>query len=354
MSPSVDDTGQQFINGRRRQGRSSDPLTVTNPSNGQVVATGTLASTDDVDDAVAAAKAAFPAGPARRRPSARRRCTGSPASSRPSPGSWPPQKPPGRQAHPAHRGFDVPGTIDNVAFFAGAARNLEGKATAEYSGDHTSIDPPRTDRRHRLDRPVELPPADGGLEDPAGHRRRQHHRAQARRAHPADLPAVRRGRPPRPASRTGSSTSSPAAARTPARHWCATRDVAHGLLHRLDRAWAARSARRRGPGKRVHLELGGKAPFVVFDDADLEAAVHGAVAGSLINAGQDCTAATRAYVQRPLTTRSSTGVAELMAAGRLGARRRPGHRPRAADLVQRTATRSPGWSNAPALPAPRS
>ena len=32
----------------------------------------------------------------------------------------------------------MPGTIDNVAFFAGAARNLEGKATAEYSADHTS------------------------------------------------------------------------------------------------------------------------------------------------------------------------------------------------------------------------
>lgn len=51
--------------------------------------------------------------------------------------------------------------------------------------------------------------------------------------------------------------------------------------------------------KRVHLELGGKAPFVVFDDADLEAAVHGAVAAALINSGQDCTAATRACVQRP-------------------------------------------------------
>ena len=36
------------------------------------------------------------------------------------------------------REFDVPGTIDNVAFFAGAARNLEGKASAEYSADHTS------------------------------------------------------------------------------------------------------------------------------------------------------------------------------------------------------------------------
>ena len=50
--------------------------------------------------------------------------------------------------------------------------------------------------------------------------------------------------------------------------------------------------------KRVHLELGGKAPFVVFDDADLEAAIHGAVAGELINTGQDCTAATRAIVHR--------------------------------------------------------
>ena len=34
--------------------------------------------------------------------------------------------------------FDVPGSIDNIAFFAGAARHLEGKATAEYSADHTS------------------------------------------------------------------------------------------------------------------------------------------------------------------------------------------------------------------------
>lgn len=51
--------------------------------------------------------------------------------------------------------------------------------------------------------------------------------------------------------------------------------------------------------KRVHLELGGKAPFIVFDDADLEAAVQGAVVGGYINTGQDCTAATRVYVQQP-------------------------------------------------------
>src|SRR5207342_3649466 len=73
----------------------------------------------------------------------------------------------------------------------------------------------------------------------------------------------------------------------------------------------------RGP-KRVHLELGGKAPFVVFDDADLEATVHGAVAGALINTGQDCTAATRAYVQRPLYDAFVAGVADLMGTVSLG------------------------------------
>ncbi|MEZ4596443.1 MAG: aldehyde dehydrogenase family protein [Chloroflexota bacterium] len=52
--------------------------------------------------------------------------------------------------------------------------------------------------------------------------------------------------------------------------------------------------------KRVHLELGGKAPFIVYADADLDAAARGAVAGGYINAGQDCTAATRVYVQRPV------------------------------------------------------
>jgi len=49
--------------------------------------------------------------------------------------------------------------------------------------------------------------------------------------------------------------------------------------------------------KRVHLELGGKAPVVVFDDADLDAAVEGIAIAGYFNAGQDCTAATRVLVQ---------------------------------------------------------
>lgn len=48
--------------------------------------------------------------------------------------------------------------------------------------------------------------------------------------------------------------------------------------------------------KRLHLELGGKAPFVVFDDADVEAAAKGAAAAGYVNGGQDCTQASRFYV----------------------------------------------------------
>ena len=49
--------------------------------------------------------------------------------------------------------------------------------------------------------------------------------------------------------------------------------------------------------KRVHLELGGKAPVVVFADADLKAAAEGIAIAGYFNAGQDCTAATRVIVQ---------------------------------------------------------
>src|SRR5208337_3007279 len=45
--------------------------------------------------------------------------------------------------------------------------------------------------------------------------------------------------------------------------------------------------------KRVHLELGGKAPVVVFDEADIESTAEGIAGAGYFNAGQDCTAATR-------------------------------------------------------------
>ena len=62
--------------------------------------------------------------------------------------------------------------------------------------------------------------------------------------------------------------------------------------------------------KRVHLELGGKAPVLVFGDADLAAMAHAITLGSTYNTGQDCTAATRVYIQRD---RFDEGVAALRA-----------------------------------------
>jgi betaine-aldehyde dehydrogenase len=75
--------------------------------------------------------------------------------------------------------------------------------------------------------------------------------------------------------------------------------------------------------KRLQFELGGKAPFVVFDDADLEAAAQGAVVGALQNAGQDCTAATRLYVQEGMYEKLVKRVRELFSQVRVGSPRDP-------------------------------
>ena len=63
--------------------------------------------------------------------------------------------------------------------------------------------------------------------------------------------------------------------------------------------------------KRVTLELGGKAPFVVFSDADIEAAARGAIPAAFMNTGQDCTAATRIYVQNEVFDQFLSRLTEL-------------------------------------------
>jgi succinate-semialdehyde dehydrogenase/glutarate-semialdehyde dehydrogenase len=54
--------------------------------------------------------------------------------------------------------------------------------------------------------------------------------------------------------------------------------------------------------KKVSLELGGNAPFIVFDDADLDAAVAGAIASKFRNSGQTCVCANRMLVQSGITS----------------------------------------------------
>ncbi|HEY2044428.1 MAG TPA: aminobutyraldehyde dehydrogenase [Jatrophihabitans sp.] len=213
--------------------------------------------------------------------------------------------------------FDVPGTVDNAAFFAGAARNLEGRATGEYSCDHTSsirrepigvvgsiapwnyplqmagwkILPAIAAGNTIVLKPSELTPITAVM--------------FAQAAHDAGIPPgvvnVVTG--------TGTGVGSYLVGHPDVDMVSFTGSTAVGKS--VITAAAATV-------KRVHMELGGKAPFLVFDDADLDAAIQGAVAGSLINSGQDCTAATRAYVQRPLYDAFVAGVAEQMSSVRLG------------------------------------
>lgn len=70
--------------------------------------------------------------------------------------------------------------------------------------------------------------------------------------------------------------------------------------------------------KRVSLELGGNAPFIVFDDADLEQAVAGAVASKFRNSGQTCVCANRFLVQEGIHDHFAAALAEAVAALRVG------------------------------------
>lgn len=345
MSPAVDDTGTQFIGGQRRRGRSSDQLTVINPANQRILATDMHASLEDVDDAVAAAKAAF-RGWSRATPAHRSTAMHRLAAELETVSAELAQTESRQAGKPIRltQGFDVPGTIDNVSFFAGAARNLDGKASAEYSGEHTS-----TIRREPIGVVGSIAPWNYPLQMAAWKILPAIAAGNTIVLKPAELTPLTSVAFAEAAQRAGIPDGvinvvtgrGPIAGEALVTH----RDVSMVSFTGSTRAGNRVGSLAVGAAKRVHLELGGKAPFVVFDDADLEAAARGAVAGSLINAGQDCTAATRAYVQRPLYDAFIDRVAELMSqviigdvddlATDLGSLISRQHRDRVAGLVDR-------------------
>jgi betaine-aldehyde dehydrogenase len=313
-----DDVVRSYVGGRPLSSSADRTHPVLDPSDGSTVATVQVATAADVDSAVAAATAAFPewsgATPGERSTALARLAQilreRAPELAEVE----------SRQAGKPIRlstEFDVPGTVDNVAFFSGAARNLEGKAAAEYSGLHTSMI-----RREPIGVVGSIAPWNYPLQM-AGWK---------------ILPAIAAGNTIvlKPAEITPLTSVMLAHACTDAGVPAGVvnvvvgtgREAGEALIGHPDVAMVSFTGSTAigqrvmqvasGTVKRVHLELGGKAPFVVFDDADLEAAAQGAVAGALINTGQDCTAATRAYVQRPLYEAFVDRVATTMAAVRLG------------------------------------
>jgi len=285
---------------------------VINPATGCAVAELGLATPADIDAAVASARAALPgwsaATPAERSAVLadlaeilRTRTAEMVAEEVSQTGK------PVRLA----REFDVPGSIDNIAFFAGAARRLAGPATAEYSADHTS-----SVRREAAGVVGTITPWNYPLQMAVW----------------KAIPALAAGCSVviKPAELTPLSTLTLARMAGEAGLPDGVLNVVTGAGGDVGQALAGHPgvdvvtftgstavgrkvmAAAAVHGHRTQLELGGKAPFVVFDDADLDAAVHGAVAGALINSGQDCTAATRAIVAANLYDDFVAGVAEIM------------------------------------------
>ncbi len=292
--------------------------TVVDPSDGSVVAEVPWATPADVDEAVRSATAAFPewsrATPGER--SAALHQLAGRLADRAAEYALVETRQCGKPIRLTTQ-FDVPGSIDNIAFFAGAARRLDGMASAEWDGTHTSIV-----RREPIGVVGSIAPWNYPLQMAVW----------------KVLPAIAAGntivlKPAEITPLTSMMLAEDAlAAGLPAGvvnvvvgagPVAGERLVSHPGVRMVSFTGSTAVGRRvmelaTAGVKRVHLELGGKAPFVVFDDADLEAAVHGAVAGSLINSGQDCTAATRAYVQRPLYDAFVAGVADLFGTVRLG------------------------------------
>jgi betaine-aldehyde dehydrogenase len=310
--------GHQYVDGSFRTGSSGSTHDVVNPATGAVLATTDLAGAQDVDSAVVAAVRAQ-SDWGRATPGERAAALNALAAVMGERAEQYAQVETSQAGKPIKltREFDVPGSIDNISFYAGAARNLEGRASAEYDGSHTSVV-----RREPVGVVGSIAPWNYPLQMAVW----------------KVLPAVAAGNTIvlKPAELT------PLTALMLAED-CTRAGLPDGVVNVLTGAGrVAGEALLAHPGvrmvsftgstsvgkrvmelashtmKRVHLELGGKAPFVVFDDADLDAAIQGAVAGSLINSGQDCTAATRAYVQRPLFDAFVQGVADLMRTVRLG------------------------------------
>ncbi|STZ57851.1 gamma-aminobutyraldehyde dehydrogenase [Mycolicibacterium tokaiense] len=292
---------------------TAGPLhTVINPADGAAVAQLSLATPADVDIAVASARTALPEW-SRATPAQRSSVLATLAELMEANAAVFIAEEVSQTGKPVRLAteFDVPGSIDNVAFFAGAARHLEGKASAEYSGDHTS-----SIRREAVGVVATITPWNYPLQMAVW----------------KVIPALAAGCAVviKPAELTPLTTLTLARLATEAGLPDGVLNVVTGAGHDVGTALAGHPdvdvvtftgstpvgrkvmAAAATHGHRTQLELGGKAPFVVFDDADLDAAVQGAVAASLINSGQDCTAATRAIVARDLYDDFVAGVGEVM------------------------------------------
>lgn len=309
-----------LIDGKWVESSSGEWIDVRNPASGDLVARVPDSTAADVDLAVRAARASFRDGRWRRLWIPERVAALSRLADLMDANADALARTETMQtgtAYKLRRDSDLPFAADNMRFFATAVRHLEGKAAGEYSPAHTSMI-----RRE----PVGVV----GL------------------IAPWNYPLLEMGWQIGPALAAGNSVVFKPARATPltalmVAKYAQEAGVPDGVLNvvtgRGDVVGSAIAAHNdidflalTGDSdtgkrvatlasanlKRVHLELGGKAPFVVYADADLDAAARGALIGGLANAGQDCTAATRIYVETSAYDEFLTQLLDYIATVRIG------------------------------------
>ena len=283
-----------FINGEFVESASGQTSDVINPATGQVYAQAVVSNDVDVDRAYQAADKAFEdwsnSTPAERQLALFRIADAMEARAEEFADveSENTGKPRSTLVE-----YEIMVSVDQIRFFAGAARNLEGRATAEYMRDHTS-----SIRREPIGVIGQVTPWNYPLN----------------MATWKFAPAIAAGNAVvlKPSDTTPASTlllAEVASEFLPAgvlNVVTGNRDtgramIEHGIPQMVSITGSVRAGMEVAKSaandvKRVHLELGGKAPVIVCSDADLAKAAAQIVVAGYFNAGQDCTAATRILV----------------------------------------------------------
>jgi betaine-aldehyde dehydrogenase len=309
-------TLRNFIDGEYRESSSDTRIDIVNPATAEVVATAPVSGQADVDAAYTAAARAFE--------------------------SWRDSTPAERQRallkiadavearadefirlegddtgkpYAVTASEEIPPMVDQIRFFAGAARVLEGRAAAEYMPGHTSFV-----RREPVGVVGQVTPWNYPM----------------MMATWKIAPALAAGNTIviKPSDTTPETTLLLAEIAgeflPPGVLNVITGDRDTGRLvveHPTPQMVAITGSVRAGMQvaesasrdlKRVHLELGGKAPVIVFDDADVEAAAEAIAVAGYFNAGQDCTAATRVLAGPRIHDDFAAALSEQAKATRVG------------------------------------
>jgi betaine-aldehyde dehydrogenase len=307
---------RNFVNGEYtdvKDGRTSE---VIDPSTGEVYALAPVSGPADVDAAFQSAAAAFPgwrdSTPAERSLALLRfadaverrseelvaaecRNTGKPLQ--------------------LTRDEEIVPMVDELRFFAGCARLLEGRSAGEYKTDHTSMI-----RREPIGVCAQVTPWNYPMVMAIW---------KIAPALAAGNTVVLKPSDTTPVTTTmlaeiGSEFLPPGVLNVV----CGDRETGRALVaHKIPQMVSITGSVRAGKEvaiaaaadlKKVHLELGGKAPVVVFDDADIEKAAYGIAVAGYFNAGQDCTAATRVLVDERIADEFTAALVEVAAGMKVG------------------------------------